>query len=128
MPHKKWDNLDACIFRIQFSELEEVTDPTPFVVTDEHGSQSTIDNFGNSKSSFKYNFKSMGFTENLSKVVQAEKISHVRPTPMASVKGTNQVSLRNSRHEKFEPITKSCLLYTSPSPRDRQKSRMPSSA
>ena len=25
-------------------------------------------------------------------------------------------------------INKSCLLYTSPSPRDRQKSRMPSSA
>ena len=27
-----------------------------------------------------------------------------------------------------EPNNKSCLLYTSPSPRDRQKSRMPSSA
>ena len=26
------------------------------------------------------------------------------------------------------PMTPSCLLYTSPSPRDRQKSRMPSSA
>ena len=26
------------------------------------------------------------------------------------------------------PIVKNCLLYTSPSPRDRQKSRMPSSA
>ena len=26
------------------------------------------------------------------------------------------------------PISPSCLLYTSPSPRDRQKSRMPSSA
>ena len=26
------------------------------------------------------------------------------------------------------PIAKPCLLYTSPSPRDRQKSRMPSSA
>ena len=25
-------------------------------------------------------------------------------------------------------LNKSCLLYTSPSPRDRQKSRMPSSA
>ena len=25
-------------------------------------------------------------------------------------------------------ITRDCLLYTSPSPRDRQKSRMPSSA
>ena len=27
-----------------------------------------------------------------------------------------------------KPMPKSCLLYTSPSPRDRQKSRMPSSA
>ena len=27
-----------------------------------------------------------------------------------------------------EAITNTCLLYTSPSPRDRQKSRMPSSA
>ena len=34
--------------------------------------------------------------------------------------------------EKLQPVIlqlkKSCLLYTSPSPRDRQKSRMPSSA
>ena len=29
--------------------------------------------------------------------------------------------------EKFD-VTSVCLLYTSPSPRDRQKSRMPSSA
>ena len=29
---------------------------------------------------------------------------------------------------KLYGITNSCLLYTSPSPRDRQKSRMPSSA
>ena len=29
---------------------------------------------------------------------------------------------------KFIEETKGCLLYTSPSPRDRQKSRMPSSA
>ena len=28
----------------------------------------------------------------------------------------------------FYPIWEACLLYTSPSPRDRQKSRMPSSA
>ena len=28
----------------------------------------------------------------------------------------------------FSDIDKACLLYTSPSPRDRQKSRMPSSA
>ena len=31
-------------------------------------------------------------------------------------------------HIASDEITKICLLYTSPSPRDRQKSRMPSSA
>ena len=41
---------------------------------------------------------------------------------------------RDGRHEEFSRekllsgIRKACLLYTSPSPRDRQKSRMPSSA
>ena len=35
----------------------------------------------------------------------------------------------NSETYKFpRPMIHSCLLYTSPSPRDRQKSRMPSSA
>ena len=29
---------------------------------------------------------------------------------------------------QYEDVLSSCLLYTSPSPRDRQKSRMPSSA
>ena len=28
----------------------------------------------------------------------------------------------------FSPVSKGCLLYTSPSPRDRSLSRMPSSA
>ena len=31
-------------------------------------------------------------------------------------------------HEPEKPWSQACLLYTSPSPRDRQKSRMPSSA
>ena len=38
-----------------------------------------------------------------------------------------------SYHPKYNkkgvrPVSNDCLLYTSPSPRDRQKSRMPSSA
>ena len=33
-----------------------------------------------------------------------------------------------SAEELRERLPKNCLLYTSPSPRDRQKSRMPSSA
>ena len=32
------------------------------------------------------------------------------------------------RTNKFEKDIKACLLYTSPSPRDRTRSRMPSSA
>ena len=34
----------------------------------------------------------------------------------------------NDNQIPFEVNALSCLLYTSPSPRDRQKSRMPSSA
>ena len=33
-----------------------------------------------------------------------------------------------SPQAKFDPGTKTCLLYTSPSPRDKRQSRMPSSA
>ena len=32
------------------------------------------------------------------------------------------------RHDKIVSVNKSCLLYTSPSPRDIRRSRMPSSA
>ena len=34
----------------------------------------------------------------------------------------------HSSHKAFDDLSAVCLLYTSPSPRDRQKSRMPSSA
>ena len=34
----------------------------------------------------------------------------------------------SNRREVIEDLLDICLLYTSPSPRDRQKSRMPSSA
>ena len=36
--------------------------------------------------------------------------------------------LEESRNEAIARMVADCLLYTSPSPRDRQKSRMPSSA
>ena len=35
---------------------------------------------------------------------------------------------REAAQDFFEEYINDCLLYTSPSPRDRQKSRMPSSA
>ena len=45
-------------------------------------------------------------------------------TPLSPFK--KKSSLLDNNH-RFEMVY-SCLLYTSPSPRDRQKSRMPSSA
>ena len=39
-----------------------------------------------------------------------------------------RAAARAEEAPKREPYIKRCLLYTSPSPRDRQKSRMPSSA
>ena len=38
------------------------------------------------------------------------------------------LALSKIRDDTSAALHKSCLLYTSPSPRDRQKSRMPSSA
>ena len=42
--------------------------------------------------------------------------------------GTDWQNLVSTDELKGEKGDKGCLLYTSPSPRDRQKSRMPSSA
>ena len=44
------------------------------------------------------------------------------------VKRINELIKDIDRNGLLTGIGKPCLLYTSPSPRDRQKSRMPSSA
>ena len=48
--------------------------------------------------------------------------------PLISGGGVAPVSGTSSEPVESSPATAICLLYTSPSPRDRQKSRMPSSA
>ena len=40
----------------------------------------------------------------------------------------NEMIENNLQGVEFIAVNTDCLLYTSPSPRDRQKSRMPSSA
>ena len=53
---------------------------------------------------------------------------------LQQVRGSHRVTSQNPEEqyqalEKYgRDLTEDCLLYTSPSPRDRQKSRMPSSA
>ena len=46
----------------------------------------------------------------------------------AAANTTHQIIAPRPNTEHVAEDTTSCLLYTSPSPRDRQKSRMPSSA
>ena len=47
---------------------------------------------------------------------------------IAGIKGVDLGGLQIRDADDLQPQTHPCLLYTSPSPRDRQKSRMPSSA
>ena len=70
----------------------------------------------------------------------AKKLFVSQPNLSATVREVEEelgitVFMRNNRGitvtaegEEFLGYAKHCLLYTSPSPRDRQKSRMPSSA
>ena len=44
------------------------------------------------------------------------------------VRKQSYLETRNRSHQLAHALRDSCLLYTSPSPRDRTRSRMPSSA
>ena len=55
---------------------------------------------------------------------QAEQAEVVEISAEVTVVGYESNRLKSSRVEQ----TSGCLLYTSPSPRDRTRSRMPSSA
>ena len=53
----------------------------------------------------------------------------IPPTPLGRVGGDGKVlSLAVQDALRASPDTNTCLLYTSPSPRDKRQSRMPSSA
>ena len=51
-----------------------------------------------------------------------------RSTPLAFALADAESAGRIALHVRVDERSAACLLYTSPSPRDRQKSRMPSSA
>ena len=57
----------------------------------------------------------------------AKDISKTVKSAISNAENNNQYDIDNL-YIKEAYAGKSCLLYTSPSPRDRQKSRMPSSA
>ena len=58
------------------------------------------------------------------KAIQLERVKAENQIKITKQTGEYQIQLSKEKQN----ISKFCLLYTSPSPRDRQKSRMPSSA
>ena len=65
------------------------------------------------------------------KVEQKNEQDSIAPTinqPNIIKKITREESINSSKRIKIENDSIVCLLYTSPSPRDRSSSRMPSSA
>ena len=70
-------------------------------------------------------------TDLIDNFVDNQKLREQQKKPNRNIKAANQ-----RRWEQYQAILRAeleaasmrCLLYTSPSPRDRQKSRMPSSA
>ena len=59
-----------------------------------------------------------------------KSLTEIRQMTMTEILGWSayfQV-LNEDQEKEMQKIRRSCLLYTSPSPRDRTRSRMPSSA
>ena len=77
-------------------------------------------------------FSEMGLPESLRHTLT--HLNFVAPTPIQSkaipiaLKGNDILGSAQTGTGKTVAFAIPCLLYTSPSPRDRQKSRMPSSA
>ena len=81
---------------------------------------------------FKVEIKNLSISANIGITAQERKKKQLlKVTLEFSYPVQNSLDLNNINNVKdYSSITKylNCLLYTSPSPRDRQKSRMPSSA
>ena len=62
------------------------------------------------------------------KLIQHETTGETSPLKNYLKQAKNIQRSINQRHETLLTVAKDCLLYTSPSPRDVEESRMPSSA
>ena len=66
-----------------------------------------------------------GLKRHLQMLIDLDYVKFANPQSMISNSGFVEMG---SEHSEITLFTKACLLYTSPSPRDKRQSRMPSSA
>ena len=59
---------------------------------------------------------------------EIDHLSEIVKPDVSVITNINYAHAKNFKNIKHIALAKSCLLYTSPSPRDRTRSRMPSSA
>ena len=71
-------------------------------------------------------FLILGFVEN-NAYSQKQTVTTTPFRQISDIKKAGQLIIGMTKAD-YPPWYSGCLLYTSPSPRDRQKSRMPSSA
>ena len=64
----------------------------------------------------------------LRKIVDEQPSAIVSDIRMPGIDGIDLLSRLNENYPNLPVIITTCLLYTSPSPRDKRQSRMPSSA
>ena len=67
-------------------------------------------------------------TKYISKILKSYSKQELDKTAIVLGEESIIIPLLNSLPSNVNDVNITCLLYTSPSPRDRQKSRMPSSA
>ena len=69
--------------------------------------------------------------EDIDLLNQLEQLSNCESKLINKIKNLNYLENKDNNHiinQKNIPLSIGCLLYTSPSPRDKRQSRMPSSA
>ena len=111
-------------------------DATPFLfVSFEMKKEDSLKPYDTKKSVWVPNKEEGGYDEGLIQEINGEKATVKVGWEMKDFKASELQQVNPPKMEKCEDVTNmtylndaSCLLYTSPSPRDRQKSRMPSSA
>jgi len=89
------------LFRINFSKVSN-NNTANFTIEDETSGQDITSPIYDSDLSTNYDFKSHGFDNKLTDIVYVDYINQIKNTPLASIKGLDQVQLKENPVDKFD--------------------------